>query len=139
MMISCFATAHYLNKHTKSLSASDQSLSNPQLHSQIRVTVTGILQGVICFLYVMWNLLDVMSYFLSPFFYFDTNITSAVDNLYTLGTTVNLGVGQTQGKASACLEGGQKKTLHWEVIEGSKTSWKSGDNDIDLYHRKLWY
>ncbi|CAL8342186.1 unnamed protein product [Boreogadus saida] len=95
MMISCFATAHYLNKHMKSLSASDGSLSNPRLHSQIRVTFTGFLQGVLCFLCGIWNLVYVMTYYLSPYFYFGSNITFTVINLYISGTTVNLGVGQT--------------------------------------------
>ncbi|CAL8388331.1 unnamed protein product [Gadus morhua 'NCC'] len=95
MMISCFATAHYLNKHMKSLSASDGSLSSPRLHSQIRVTVAGILQGVLCFLCGIWNLVYVMIYYLSPYFYFGSNITFTVVNLYISGTTVNLGVGQT--------------------------------------------
>ena len=43
-----------------------------------------------------------------------------------------------QGKGNSCLEGCQQKTLHWEVIEGYKTSLKSGDNDIAFYQRKLW-
>ncbi|KAJ3580966.1 hypothetical protein NHX12_017233 [Muraenolepis orangiensis] len=43
--LSSFATAHYLSKHMKSLAASDGSLFNPRLRSQIRVTITGILQG----------------------------------------------------------------------------------------------
>ena len=94
MMISCFATAHYLNKHMKSLSASDGSLSNPRLHSQIRVTVTGILQGVLCFICTICDLVDGMSLYLSPF-YFDAYIPITVINLYIFGTTVNLGVGQT--------------------------------------------
>ncbi|CAL8320903.1 unnamed protein product [Merluccius merluccius] len=51
MMVSSFATAHYLNKHMKSLAASGGSLFNPRLGSQIRVTVTGIFQGVLSFIY----------------------------------------------------------------------------------------
>uniref|UniRef100_A0A8C5CZQ4 Taste receptor type 2 n=1 Tax=Gadus morhua TaxID=8049 RepID=A0A8C5CZQ4_GADMO len=95
MMISCFATAHYLNKHMKSISVSDGSLSSPRLHSQIRVTVTGILQGVLCFLCTICDLVDVMSFYLSPYFEFDVYILLTVINLYIFGTTINLAVGQT--------------------------------------------
>ncbi|XP_059895254.1 uncharacterized protein LOC132448188 [Gadus macrocephalus] len=95
MIFSCFATAHYLNKHRKSLSAGDGSLSNPRLHSPIRVTVTGILQGVLCFLCVMFNLVAVMSFYLSPYFYFGPLITFTLNNIYISGSTVNLWVGQT--------------------------------------------
>ena len=95
MMISCFAKAHYLNKHMKNLSVSDGSLSSPRLHSQIRVTVTGILQELLCFLCAMWIIVDVMSVYLSSYFFFDHYITFTVINLYILGSTVNLGVGQT--------------------------------------------
>ena len=94
MMISCFTTARYLNKHMKSLSASDGSLSNPR-RSQIRVTVTGILQGVLCFLCAVWNLLYVITLLSSPYFYFQASIHITVINLYISCTTVNLGVGQT--------------------------------------------
>lgn len=95
MMISCFTIAHYLNKQMKSLAASGRSLSNPRLHSQIRVTVTGIIQGVLCFLYALWTLLYVMSFFISIYICIDGYFNFAVNNLYFFGTTVNLGVGQT--------------------------------------------
>ena len=95
MVIFCFVAAHYLNKHMKSLSASGGSLSNPRFHSQIRVTVTGILQGVLCLLCTLWSLVYGMSYFLLQHFYFDTSILITVVNLYMLASTVNLGVGQT--------------------------------------------
>ncbi|CAL8371048.1 unnamed protein product [Arctogadus glacialis] len=111
MMISCFATAHYLNKHMKSLSASDGSLSSPRLHSQIRVTVTGILQGVLCFLCAMQNLLHVMSYFLSSYFSFDYYIHITVINLYILGTTGNLG-GLNIPLILAILLAGFKTVIH---------------------------
>ncbi|XP_059896825.1 uncharacterized protein LOC132449176 [Gadus macrocephalus] len=103
MMISCFATAHYLNKHMKNLSVSDGSLSNPRLHSQIRVTVTGILQGVLCFLCTICDLVDVMSFYLSPYFEFDVYIHLTAINLYIFGTTINLAVGQTLFRERAVL------------------------------------
>lgn len=88
MMFSSFATAHYLNKHMKSLAASGGS---PRLRSQIRVTVTGILQGVLYFFYIMWSLVDVMP---STILSMDFSIFYTATCLYILGTTVNLGVGQ---------------------------------------------
>ena len=103
MIFSCFATAHYLNKHMKSLSASDGSLSNPRLHSQIRVTVTGIAQGVLCFLCTICDLVDVMSFHLSPYFVFHIYILNTVFNLYIFGTTINLAVGQTLFRERAVL------------------------------------
>ncbi|CAL8320909.1 unnamed protein product [Merluccius merluccius] len=55
LFVDSFATAHYLNKHMKSLAASGGSLFNPRLGSQIRVTVTGILQEVLSCLYALWT------------------------------------------------------------------------------------
>ena len=120
MMISCFATTHYLNKHMKSLSASVGSLSNSRLHSQIRVTVTGIAQGGLCFLCTMWNPLYVISYFLSPYFYFDAYIHITVLNLYISGTTVNLGVGQTLFR---------ERAVHvWEAVKKILCTGKSSND-----------
>ncbi|CAL8342190.1 unnamed protein product [Boreogadus saida] len=85
-MISCFATANYLNKHVKSLSASGGFLNNPRLHSQIRVAVTGIAQGVLCFLCAIWSLVYALSYS----FYFDYYIQITLIMLAMLGSNVNL-------------------------------------------------
>ncbi|KAK0154056.1 hypothetical protein N1851_003852 [Merluccius polli] len=94
MMFFSFAMAQYLNKHMKSLAASGGSIFNPRLRSQIRTTVTGILQGVLYCLYGLWIIVDEVVFNFSPY-HFGTSITYMVINLYFLGTTVNLSVRQT--------------------------------------------
>ncbi|CAL8371051.1 unnamed protein product [Arctogadus glacialis] len=112
-MISCFATANYLNKHVKSLSASGGFLNNPRLHSQIRVAVTGIAQGVLCFLCAIWSLVYVMSYS----FYFDYYIPITLIMLAMLGSNVNLGVGQTLFR---------ERAVHvWKAVEKRLCTGKS--------------
>ncbi|KAJ3591847.1 hypothetical protein NHX12_006978 [Muraenolepis orangiensis] len=95
MIFSSFATAHYLSKHMKSLAASDGSLFNPRLLSQIRVTITGILQGVLYLLFGLWYIANMLCYYLPPYVTLSFFIRYTATTLYISITTLNLWVGQT--------------------------------------------
>ncbi|XP_059199200.1 uncharacterized protein LOC131979272 [Centropristis striata] len=95
MMVSSFSTAHYLHRHIKSVAQGGGFSSTPRIQSQIRVTVSGIVQGVLYLIYVTFYLLDSIS--LMGFLHFILSgwISSTVTSLFLMVTTVNLGVGQT--------------------------------------------
>ncbi|XP_031714562.1 taste receptor type 2 member 119-like [Anarrhichthys ocellatus] len=93
MVMSSGSTVFYLSGHMHRMVANGQPLSCPQLRNQVRVTVTGILQGVLyvfCAVWTMYRSFPVgSSYKLSDLY---TDFT--VINLYMSGTLFNLGVGQ---------------------------------------------
>uniref|UniRef100_A0A674MSW2 Taste receptor type 2 n=1 Tax=Takifugu rubripes TaxID=31033 RepID=A0A674MSW2_TAKRU len=93
MSLSSLSTAIYLSRHLRRMASKVRSCS--LFRSQVRVTVTGILQGALYVLLSTW--------ILSHYFFYDiaagpaaymtlANIT--VINVYMMGTIVNLGVGQ---------------------------------------------
>lgn len=94
MMVSSFSTAHYLCRHIRSMAQGGSSFSTPRTQSQMRVTITGISQGVLYLLYATFYLLDSITYNLSPHFLFSAWVSFTVTSLYTSGTTVNLCIGQ---------------------------------------------
>ncbi|KAI9538241.1 hypothetical protein NQZ68_016250 [Dissostichus eleginoides] len=79
----------YLCGHMRRMVANGQPVSHPRLRSQVRVTVTGILQGV---LYLICSVWAICQFF--PFVFIDPTTHFTVINLYMSGTTVALGVGQ---------------------------------------------
>jgi len=93
MVVSSGVTVAYLCRHMRRIVANGQSLSCPRLSSQVRVTVTGILQGLLFVTCAVWREYRFVSEhtdsaFTSPY------IHLTVINLYMSGTTFNLGVGQ---------------------------------------------
>ncbi|XP_056283334.1 uncharacterized protein LOC130202084 [Pseudoliparis swirei] len=54
MLMSSGSTVLYLGGHMRRMVANGQSLSCPQLRNQLRVTVTGILQGVLYTFCAIW-------------------------------------------------------------------------------------
>ncbi|XP_068429144.1 taste receptor, type 2, member 201, tandem duplicate 1 [Clinocottus analis] len=90
MLISSGSTVLYLCGHMRRMVANGQSLSCPQFRNQVRVTVTGILQGVLYVLCALWTMHKLI-------LKGDLNVTfvdSTVINLYMAGTLFNLGAGQ---------------------------------------------
>uniref|UniRef100_A0A672H3C7 Taste receptor type 2 n=1 Tax=Salarias fasciatus TaxID=181472 RepID=A0A672H3C7_SALFA len=51
MMVSNFSMVHYLQRHMRSMARSGSRLTTPLYQSQMRVTITGILQGLLYFLF----------------------------------------------------------------------------------------
>ncbi|KAJ4933147.1 hypothetical protein JOQ06_029982, partial [Pogonophryne albipinna] len=79
----------YLCGHMRRMVANGQPVSHPRLRSQVRVTVTGILQGVLYLICSVWTLYEFL-----PLAFIDPTTHFTVINLYMSGTTVALGVGQ---------------------------------------------
>lgn len=95
MAMSSGSTVIYLSKHMRRMVTNGQPLACPRFRSQVRVTVTGMLQGVLYVFCAMWT---VYKYFSEDNLsgvnsgYTLTHFT--VINLYMTGTTFNLGAGQ---------------------------------------------
>ncbi|XP_049341067.1 uncharacterized protein LOC125804979 [Astyanax mexicanus] len=93
MLASGCATISYLRRHMRNMEKS--SRSSARLQSQLRVTITGIVQTLLYFLCSAWLILDdVAYYFTSANFDPGAYIISTVVSLYSFGTNINLGVGQ---------------------------------------------
>uniref|UniRef100_A0A7N8YCB9 Taste receptor type 2 n=1 Tax=Mastacembelus armatus TaxID=205130 RepID=A0A7N8YCB9_9TELE len=89
MVMSSGSTTLYLCRHMRHMIANGQPLFCPRFSSQVRVTITGILQGVLYGFCAVWS---VYVFFSISFVSQYTNFT--IINLYMLGTTFNLGAGQ---------------------------------------------
>ncbi|XP_042176025.1 taste receptor type 2 member 8-like [Oncorhynchus tshawytscha] len=95
MVGSSWVTVCYLHRHMKSMKESGSPFSSPRLHSQMRVTITGILQGILYFLCALWIFLNIFSDNYPSSIKFDYNTYYTVISLYMFSTTVNLGIGQS--------------------------------------------
>ncbi|CDQ61994.1 unnamed protein product [Oncorhynchus mykiss] len=93
MVGSSWVTVCYLYRHMKSMKESGSTFSSPRLHSQMRVTITGILQGILYFLCALWIFISFFSINFSMVFNY--TFFNTVISLYMFGTTVNLGIGQS--------------------------------------------
>ncbi|CAJ1079874.1 uncharacterized protein LOC119500416 [Xyrichtys novacula] len=94
MMISSFSTVIYLHRHIRSMAKGSSSFSTPKIQSQMRVTITGICQGVLYVLFDTFNLLESFTNKFSPHYGIGVWLSFTVTSLYISGTTVNLGIGQ---------------------------------------------
>uniref|UniRef100_A0AAQ5X4V6 Taste receptor type 2 n=1 Tax=Amphiprion ocellaris TaxID=80972 RepID=A0AAQ5X4V6_AMPOC len=92
MIVSSFSTVCYLHRHMKSMAQSSSKFTSPRIQSQRRVTITGILQGVLYLLYDSFYLIDSFTWMFSSHFYFSAWIFITATSLYISGTTVNLGI-----------------------------------------------
>ena len=93
MMTSSCATVSYLKCHMKNMKSSRLSSS---LQSQVRVTTTGIVQTLLYFLCAIWifiNMLADVTY--KNTFDRESHIFYTFVSLYSLGTSVNLCIGQS--------------------------------------------
>uniref|UniRef100_A0A668AP52 Taste receptor type 2 n=1 Tax=Myripristis murdjan TaxID=586833 RepID=A0A668AP52_9TELE len=84
MMVCSFSTAHYL-----------PSLSSRRFRSQMRVTITGTIQGLLYLLYELWSQFNLLSYTFYLQFAMDARVTYTFSTLQMCGTTINMAVGQT--------------------------------------------
>ncbi|CAK6970300.1 uncharacterized protein LOC128368360 [Scomber scombrus] len=93
MVMSSGSTVAYLSRHMRRMTANGQAFSSSRLRGQVRVTVTGVIQGILYMGCAAWTSYTYLSHtVLQTIFSEDIYITVA--NLYMLGTTFNLGVGQ---------------------------------------------
>lgn len=93
MMMTSVATVSYLRAHMKTVKDSDLSSS---LRSQARVTITGIIQTVLYSVCNAW----IISYMIKTTFFettFDkkSHVFYTIISIYSLGTALNLAVGQS--------------------------------------------
>eukprot|EP00063_Salmo_salar_P054277 XP_014029112.1 PREDICTED: taste receptor type 2 member 8 [Salmo salar] len=95
MVGSSCATVCYLHRHMKRMKETGSTFFSLRLHSQMRVTITGILQGILYFLCALWILTDIFINIYPSSIKFDYNTYYTVISLYMFGTTVNLGIGQS--------------------------------------------
>lgn len=93
MTVSNFSTVHYLHRHIKSVAQG--GLFTPRIQSQLRVTISGVFQGVLFLLYGTFYFIDSFTYRFSSHFYLGAWVSLTFTSLYISGTTVNLGIGQT--------------------------------------------
>ncbi|XP_036430610.1 taste receptor type 2 member 1-like [Colossoma macropomum] len=94
MLTSSCATVLYLRRHMKNMEES--SRSSPHLHSQMRVTITGIVQTLLYFLCSVWLIISDSAFELTnSYFDADHYVLCTVISLYSFGTNINLGVGQS--------------------------------------------
>lgn len=95
MVMSSGSTVAYLCRHMCRMAANGQPLTCPRVRSQVRVAITGLLQGV---LYMFCSVWTVFNYF-TEYVYTENNSGSTVFhftviNLYMMCSMFNLGVGQ---------------------------------------------
>ncbi|XP_072300225.1 taste receptor, type 2, member 201, tandem duplicate 1 [Eucyclogobius newberryi] len=93
-VVSSLSTVCYLHKHIQRMGKMGPSNSGTRLRAQMRVTITGIFQGVFFFLFASFLLFS--SFFNEKSdFWLDENIKLTVTTVFITGTTVTLGMGQT--------------------------------------------
>lgn len=95
MVMSSGSTVAYLCKHMCRMAANGQPLTCPRVRSQVRVAITGLLQGV---LYMFCSVWTVCNYF-TEYIFTENNsgftiIHFTVINLYMMCSMFNMGVGQ---------------------------------------------
>ncbi|XP_024863339.1 uncharacterized protein LOC112450760 [Kryptolebias marmoratus] len=92
MMMSSGATVVYLCRNMRRMVANGQSLSCPRFGSQVRVTITGIIHGLLFLSLAIWReyafISTWQSIFISPY------IRATVINFYMSASTFSLGAGQ---------------------------------------------
>ncbi|XP_073329252.1 uncharacterized protein [Pagrus major] len=92
MMFSSVSTAHYLHRHIRSVAKGGSCFSSRRIRRQFRVTITGIFQGLLYFLYGTYYFFDSFIYKFSDHFFISGWISFTATSLYISGTTVNLGI-----------------------------------------------
>lgn len=101
MLASNLSTAHYLHRHMRRMAKFGDSFSAPKIQGQMRVTITGLLQGLLYFLYNIFYLADSCAYILSPDFYLGPWVSFTATTVYISASTVSLGVGQATFRRGA--------------------------------------
>lgn len=109
MILSWSSTYIYLRRHMKRMEESSSSFSQPQLQSQMRVTVTGLVQAALFFPYCLLIITLVVTHSLPGYNNFDPNdnIQTTVSSLFGLCSSVCLGFSQSvfRQRVISLLEG----------------------------------
>ena len=123
MMFSSFSTAHYLHRHIRSVAKGGSSISSGRIRRQVGVTISGIFQGLLYFLYGTYYFFDSFFGQFSNHVIISGQISFTVTSLYITGTTVNLGIGQTMFR--------QRAADVWKALKAA-----CGANDIKTHSRQ---
>ncbi|XP_058643839.1 uncharacterized protein LOC131547347 [Onychostoma macrolepis] len=99
MLASSSATVVYLRNHIKRMEENGSSFSALRKKQQMKVTVLGMIQGVLYFLASGWLMTEELLAYFVAFKDQHGHLICTVMALYSLGTTILLGVGQ----ANFCL------------------------------------
>ncbi|XP_036820925.1 uncharacterized protein LOC118944680 [Oncorhynchus mykiss] len=148
MVGSSWVTVCYLHRHMKRMKESGSPFSSPRLHSQMRVTITGILQGILYFLCALWIFLNIFSDNYPSSIKFDYNTYYTVISLYMFSTTVNLGIGQSvfrqraadiwlkaqQAARSLCKPGHGTFKIVTDFISSKISPSSDFDNNLNIFH-----
>uniref|UniRef100_A0A668AYG1 Taste receptor type 2 n=1 Tax=Myripristis murdjan TaxID=586833 RepID=A0A668AYG1_9TELE len=128
MMFSSFSTVHYLRTHMRRLAKSgggDLAVSSRRLRGHMRVTVTGILQGLLYLLCEVWNQLKSFVFNYSLHFTIDELLIFTVSTAYMCGTTVNMAVSQAVFR--------QKAADVWTALRAVLCVDGTTGNDVKLH------
>lgn len=129
MMVSSISTAHYLHRHMRNMMQSGSTFSTPRLRSQMRVSITGILQGVLCFLYDSFYLIDAFIFILPTQFSINAYVSITATMLYVSGTSLNLGIGQTIFRENAADA--------WKALKTALSGVGMATDDVKLHSCQL--
>ncbi|XP_076857375.1 taste receptor, type 2, member 201, tandem duplicate 1 [Brachyhypopomus gauderio] len=94
MSASSHATVLYLWRHMEGMKDNRSSFSSPKLLSQLRATITGMTQAFLYFLCSVFLIAYKIITLEFPSVHIDVRVVCTVISLYTLMTSLNMGVGQ---------------------------------------------
>ncbi|XP_056322046.1 uncharacterized protein LOC130235481 [Danio aesculapii] len=101
MLASGITTVVYLWKHMKRMKENTSSLSALYKRQQMRVTIMGIIQTVLFFFASGWLMTEEFIMCYIGGYDVGTHLASTVMALYSLGTTLLLGIGQSKFRLTA--------------------------------------
>ncbi|XP_058246892.1 uncharacterized protein LOC131353836 [Hemibagrus wyckioides] len=87
------ATVCYLYRHIKKMTKSGKNMNSQVLQNQVRVTITGLIQGLLYLLCTAGLFMDLCCIYYG--YKCNQNILWTIFTVYSLSTTLNLGVGQS--------------------------------------------
>ncbi|KAJ8415205.1 hypothetical protein AAFF_G00009030 [Aldrovandia affinis] len=95
-MLSSCTTVLYLWNHVRRMQVTpNSSFSSPRLQSQWRVTITGIIQALLYLYCSLWFILSYLLTLFKPDIDEEGHILFTVICLFSFGTNINMGFGQT--------------------------------------------
>ncbi len=115
MLASSSATVFYLRNHIKRMEENVSSFSALRTKQQMKVTILGIIQGVLYFLASGWLMIEELLGYFIGFMDQRGHLICTVMALYSLGATIILGVGQSNFCLMAKNIGRKLQTLKCHI------------------------
>lgn len=120
MTFSSFCTTRYLLRHMRNMAESGNSFHTERIKSHKRVTIAGISQGLVYFLYGTFYVIDTYTTMFAMHVSVSYRVYFTVTSVYIFGTTVNLGIGQALFRKRAADVWMALKTLGPMVSNGMR-------------------